>query len=89
LSNLLFKAIKGISCETGDAFFNDRSRQTIIMPAGILFPLKGIHMGPAGNRPGRKSYGKIQLSVPETSERIGQEKKERGKKATQAGKQGG
>jgi hypothetical protein len=39
LSNLLFKALKGITCETGDAFFNDRSHQTTIMPAEILFPV--------------------------------------------------
>jgi len=29
--------MKGISHETGDAFFNDRLHQTIIMPAEILF----------------------------------------------------
>ncbi|MCK4469949.1 MAG: hypothetical protein KAU60_16550 [Desulfobacterales bacterium] len=82
------RSLKGISCETGDAFFNDRSHQTTIMPAEILFPIYQRSYR-SGNRPERKRHGKISLPVQETSERIGQEKKERGKKAAQAGKQGG
>jgi len=52
LSNLLFKAIKGISCETGDAFFNDRSHQTTIMPAEILFPVTSDLNDPATDQKG-------------------------------------
>ena len=39
LSNLLFKAIKGISCEIGGVFFDDCLHQTTIMPVEVLFPL--------------------------------------------------
>jgi len=39
LPNLFFKAIKGISCETGDAFFYERLHQTAIMPAEIFSPV--------------------------------------------------
>jgi len=42
LSNLSFKAIKGISFETRDAFFNDRCYQTTIMPADIFSLLSAI-----------------------------------------------
>ena len=52
MSNLLFKAIKGISCETGDAFFNDRSHQTTIMPAEILFPVISDLIDPATDQKG-------------------------------------
>jgi len=52
LSNLLFRAIKGISCETGDAFFNDRSHQTTIMPAEILFPVISDLIDPATDQKG-------------------------------------
>jgi len=52
LSNLLFKATKGISCETGDAFFIDRSHQTTIMPAEILFPVISDLIGPATDQKG-------------------------------------
>jgi len=52
LSNLLFKAIKGISCETGDAFFNARSYQTTIIPAEILFPDIGDFIDPATDQKG-------------------------------------
>jgi len=52
LSNLLFKAIKGISCETGDALFNDRSHQTTIIPAEILFPVINDLINPATDQKG-------------------------------------
>ena len=52
MSNLLFKAIKGISCETGDAFFNDRSHQTTIIPAEILFPVISDLINPATDQKG-------------------------------------
>jgi len=52
LSNLLFKAIKGISCETGDAFFNARSHQTTIMPAEILSPVISDLIDPATDQKG-------------------------------------
>ncbi|MFH1674350.1 MAG: hypothetical protein ABIF87_13115 [Pseudomonadota bacterium] len=52
MSNLLFKAIKGISSETGDAFFNDRSHQTTIMPAEILFPVISDLIDPATDQKG-------------------------------------
>ena len=52
MSNLLFKAIKGISCETGDAFFNDRLHQTTIMPAEILFPVISDLIDPATDQKG-------------------------------------
>jgi len=59
LPNLLFKAIKGISCETGDAFFNDRLHQTKIMPAEILFPVISDLIDPAdqeGNAMAKSHY---------------------------------
>jgi hypothetical protein len=31
--------MKGISGETGDAFFNDHSPETVIIPSEILFPV--------------------------------------------------
>jgi len=52
LSNLLFKAIKGISYETGDAFFNARSHETTIIPAEILFPVIGDLIDPATDQKG-------------------------------------
>jgi len=52
LSSLLFKAIKGISCETGDAFFNARSHQATIIPAEILFPVIGDLIDPATDQKG-------------------------------------
>jgi len=57
LSNLLFKVIKGISCETGDAFFNDCLHQTTIMPAEILFPVISDFMDPAIDQEGKR-HGK-------------------------------
>ena len=59
MPNLLFKAIKGISCETGDAFFNDRLHQTKIMPAEILFPVISDLIDPAdqeGNAMAKSHY---------------------------------
>jgi len=52
LPNQLFKAIKGISCETGDAFFNARSHQTTIIPAEILFPVISDLISPATDQKG-------------------------------------
>jgi hypothetical protein len=52
LPNLLFKAIKGISRETGDAFFIDRLHQTTIMPAEILFPVISDLTDPATDQEG-------------------------------------
>jgi hypothetical protein len=52
LSNLPFKANKGISCETGDAFFNDRSHQSTIIPAEILFPVISDLIDPATDQKG-------------------------------------
>ena len=52
MSNLFFKAIKGISHETGDAFFNDRLHQTTIMPAEILFPVIRDLIDPATDQKG-------------------------------------
>jgi len=46
------EVIKGIFCETGDAFFDDRSYQAAIMPVGILFPVMSDHIDSAtDNRP--------------------------------------
>jgi len=50
LPNLLFKAIKGISRERGDAFFNDRLHQTKIMPAEIFSPVISDLIDPATTR---------------------------------------
>jgi len=52
LPNQLFKAIKGISCETGDAFFNARSHQTTIIPTEILFPVISDLISPATDQKG-------------------------------------
>jgi len=52
LPNQLFTAIKGISCETGDAFFNARSHQITIIPAEILLPVIGDLIDPATNQKG-------------------------------------
>ena len=52
MSNLFFKVIKGISCETGDAFFNDRSHQTTIIPAKILFTVISDLIDPATDQEG-------------------------------------
>ena len=49
---MLFKAIKGISCETGDAFFNARSHQTTIMPTEIRFPVISDLIDPATDQKG-------------------------------------
>jgi len=38
--------------KTGDAFSNDRSHQTIIMPAEILFPVISDFVDPATNQKG-------------------------------------
>ena len=52
MSNLLLKAIKGISCETGDAFFNDRTHQNTIMSDEILFPVISEFIDPATSQKG-------------------------------------
>ena len=44
--------MKGISCETGDAFFIHRSHQTTIMPAEILFHVISDLIDPATDRKG-------------------------------------
>jgi len=44
--------MKGISCETRDAFFNSRSHRTTIIPAEILFPVIGDRIDPATDQKG-------------------------------------
>jgi hypothetical protein len=74
LSKLLFKTIKGISCETGDAFFNVRSQQTTTMPAEILFPVISIFVDSVIDQKGN-AMAKSDLPAQESSEIIGQEEK--------------
>jgi len=85
-SVLLGRDLKRIR-ETGDAFFNDRSHQTIIMPAEILFP---VISDLSIRQPTRKetlwqnlttSSGNVRKNWPR--------KKRKRKKEPQAGKQGG
>jgi hypothetical protein len=82
LPNLLFKAIKGISCETGDAFFNDRLHQTTIMPAEILFPVISDLIDPATDQKGKamaKSHYQFKKRQKELDKKKKKEAKRRGK----------
>jgi len=82
LSNLLFKAIKGISCETGNAFFNDRLHQTTIMPAEILFPVISDLIDPAADQKGNamaKSHYQFKKRQKELDKKKKKEEKRRRK----------
>jgi len=86
-SALLRRDLKRFT-KTGDAFFNDRSHQTIIMPAEILFPVISDFVDPATNQKGN-AMAKPNYQFKKRQKELAKKKKERGKKETQAGKQSG
>ena len=78
MSNLLFKAIKGIPCETGDAFFIGRLHQTTIMLAEILFPIVSDLIDPATDQKGNamaKSHFQFQKRQKELAKKKKKEEK--------------
>jgi len=79
LPNLLFKAIKGISCETGDAFFNDSLHQTTIMPAKILFPVISDLIDPATDQKG-KAMAKSHYQFKKRQKELDKKKKKEEKR---------
>ena len=88
MSNLLFKAIKGISSETGDAFFNDPLHQTTIMPVGILFPVISDLIDPATDQEGNamaKSQYQFQKRQKELAKKKKKEEKRQRKLENKAG----
>jgi hypothetical protein len=79
LSNLLFKTIKGITCETGDAFFNDRLHRTTIMPAEILFPVISDLIDPATDQKGN-AMAKSQYQFKKRQKELAKKKKKEEKR---------
>jgi hypothetical protein len=79
LSNLLFKAIKGITCETGDAFFNERLHQTKIMPAEILFPVISDFIDQATGQEGN-AMAKSQYQFKKRQKELAKKKKKEEKR---------
>ena len=77
--NLVFKAIKGIPCETGDAFFNDRLHQTTIMPAEILFPVISDLIDPATDQKGN-AMAKPNYQFKKRQKELAKKKKKEEKK---------
>jgi hypothetical protein len=79
LSNLLFKTIKGITCETGDAFFNDRLHQTTIMPVLILFTVISDLIDPATDQEGN-AMAKSQYQFQKRQKELAKKKKKEEKR---------
>jgi hypothetical protein len=79
LSNQPFKAIKGISCETGDAFFNGHLHQTTIMPAEIFFPVISDLIDPATDQKG-KAMAKSHYQFKKRQKELAKKKKKEEKR---------
>jgi len=83
-TNLLFKTVKGITCETGDAFFNDRLHQTPIIPAEILFPVISDLIAPATNQKGNV-IAKSQYQFKKRQRELAKKKKKEEKRKRKLG----
>jgi|TARA_B100001964_G_C13986089_1_gene488463 hypothetical protein len=79
--------MKGISCETGDAFFIHRSHQTTIMPAEILFHVISDLIDPATDRKGNvmaKSHYQFAKRQKELAKKKKKEEKRQRKQGNKA-----
>ncbi len=79
--------MKGISCETGDAFFINRSHQTTIMPAEILFHVISDLIDPATDRKGNvmaKSHYQFAKRQKELAKKKKKEEKRQRKQGNKA-----
>ena len=79
--------MKGISCETGDAFFINRSHQTTIMPAEILFLVISDLIDPATDRKGNvmaKSHYQFAKRQKELAKKKKKEEKRQRKQGNKA-----
>ncbi len=79
--------MKGISCETGDAFFIHRSHQTTIMPAEILFHVISDLIDPATDQKGNvmaKSYYQFAKRQKELAKKKKKEEKRQRKQGNKA-----
>ena len=79
MPNPVFKVIEGITCETGDAFFNDRLHQTTIMPAEILFPVISDLIDPATDQEGN-AMAKSHYQFKKRQKELVKKKKKEGKR---------
>ncbi len=77
--NLILRKFKGISCETGDAFFNDRSHQTTIIPTEILFPVISDFIDPATDQKG-KAMAKPNYQFKKRQKELAKKKKKEEKR---------
>jgi hypothetical protein len=79
--------MKGISCETGDAFFINRSHQTTIMPAEILFLVISDLIDPATDQKGNvmaKSHYQFAKRQKELAKKKKKEEKRQRKQGNKA-----
>ena len=79
--------MKGISCETGDAFFIHRSHQTTIMPAEILFLVISDLIDPATDQKGNvmaKSHYQFAKRQKELAKKKKKEEKRQRKQGNKA-----